>query len=468
MTTTKTTRFILAVVALATVLNLRAQTSSAPQGINYQSVARNASGQILTNQQIALEITIHDTTSGGAIVYREHHTVVTNAFGTFSVVVGGGSIITGTLGGINWGASDKYMEVGMDFSGGTSYTSMGVSKLNSVPYALYAGSSSGDITNLKYDTAGFLNIQTASHLYTPVKGTWLTGGNGNLSTTNNYLGTTDNIDIAFIRGAKEAVRYTTGGAMLATGDAATGVTPASGAGKRMMWIPAKGAFRAGTVTGTAWNDANIGANSTALGNDAMAFGANSVAIGNNAVALYNNSIAMGNGVITKATNSMVIGTYNDTSAAATGSISQSDVLFQVGNGTASSRGNALTVGKSGQVIASQLLVSQSMSLSDTLMNVSGNFTITPNYTYYRINSAVGQSAAQLTMNSGNRPGQVILIECVSGNGTGHGIRLVDGTATRMNLTSSYGGGPIDLAYTDTMMLLWDGNTWIQIGGSTNN
>ncbi len=54
-----------------------------------------------------------------------------------------------------------------------------------------------------------------------------------------------------------------GGAVLFDGTA--GTTPTSGAGTRLMWIPAKAAFRAGAVTGTQWDDASIGLNTTVAG-----------------------------------------------------------------------------------------------------------------------------------------------------------------------------------------------------------
>ncbi|MCB0519685.1 MAG: tail fiber domain-containing protein [Lewinellaceae bacterium] len=41
----------------------------------------------------------------------------------------------------------------------------------------------------------------------------------------------------------------------------TGSTPVSGAGTRLMWIPAKSAFRAGVVSGTQWDNINVGTNS---------------------------------------------------------------------------------------------------------------------------------------------------------------------------------------------------------------
>jgi hypothetical protein len=82
------------------------------------------------------------------------------------------------------------------------------------------------------------------------------------------------------------------GAILATG--ASAGTPVSGAGIRMMWIPARGAFRAGNVDGSQWDDANIGNLSTAMGNTAKASGIASTAMGFYTIASGQNSFAIGN------------------------------------------------------------------------------------------------------------------------------------------------------------------------------
>lgn len=73
----------------------------------------------------------------------------------------------------------------------------------------------------------------------------------------------------------------------------TGKVPASGAGARMMWYPAKGAFRAG-YTGTEWDDVNIGYFSTAIGTGTIASGYMSTAMGNGTIANGTSSVAMGN------------------------------------------------------------------------------------------------------------------------------------------------------------------------------
>ncbi len=109
-----------------------------PQGINYQAVARNQAGNILPNTAISLRLSIHDGSSTGTVVYQETHNVTTNQLGIFSVVIGGGLLPQGTFTGINWATGSKFLQVELDAAGGTNYTTMGNSQLQSVPYALYA------------------------------------------------------------------------------------------------------------------------------------------------------------------------------------------------------------------------------------------------------------------------------------------------------------------------------------------
>lgn len=82
------------------------------------------------------------------------------------------------------------------------------------------------------------------------------------------------------------------GGFLSTG-VATGFTIPSGAGTRFMWIPDKGAFRAGLVLGTEWDSTNIGADSTAFGVANTASGDNSFATGSSNTASGSESMAAG-------------------------------------------------------------------------------------------------------------------------------------------------------------------------------
>lgn len=107
-----------------------------PQGINYQAVARDASGAELTNQALTIQLSIISDTSSTAISWQETHAVNTNNFGLFSVVIGQG-VSTGvgsssTFDVVNWGSSSHYIKI--EING----VDMGTTQLMSVPYSLYS------------------------------------------------------------------------------------------------------------------------------------------------------------------------------------------------------------------------------------------------------------------------------------------------------------------------------------------
>lgn len=133
---------ILFLVLMAAAIVTQAQ---APNAIPYQAVARNAAGNLVANQNIAVRFSIRDGSAGGTIVYQERHTPTTNALGLFDVNVGQGSVLSGTFAGINWGSGAKFIQVELDPAGGTSYIDMGTSQMMSVPYALYALEAGGSL-----------------------------------------------------------------------------------------------------------------------------------------------------------------------------------------------------------------------------------------------------------------------------------------------------------------------------------
>jgi hypothetical protein len=94
-------------------------------------------------------------------------------------------------------------------------------------------------------------------------------------------------------GIPTSIRLQADGGFLAGGAIDNGTIPATGAGARMMWFPARAAIRAGSVTGTQWDEANIGQHSTALGRNTIASGFGSTALGSNATATGFGSVALG-------------------------------------------------------------------------------------------------------------------------------------------------------------------------------
>ncbi len=128
-------RSILAIICASVLLNTNAQS---PEAFNYQAVVRDASGQPLVNQSIALRMGIAEKTPTGTLAYQEKHNVTTTANGTVSIQAGGGAVLLGSFGNINWGEDAHFLIVDLDPNGGSSYSNIGIQQLISVPYALHA------------------------------------------------------------------------------------------------------------------------------------------------------------------------------------------------------------------------------------------------------------------------------------------------------------------------------------------
>ena len=129
------------ILSLAFNFILKAQ---APQGFNYQAVARTSTGVAVTNQAIGLQIRLLQGSSSGTAVYTETHSVTSNNIGLLNVVVGLGNT-TDNFSTINWANGPYFIEISMDITGASTYVLMGTQQLMSVPYALYAanGGTSG-------------------------------------------------------------------------------------------------------------------------------------------------------------------------------------------------------------------------------------------------------------------------------------------------------------------------------------
>ena len=119
------------------------QAQVPPEAFNYSAVARDANSNPIANSTIGIQMSILMGSPTGNTVYQENHFVNTDDYGLFNLIVGGGSIISGTIADIDWSLDDYYLQVGMDANGGTNFLNMGSTQLLSVPYALYAKSAGG-------------------------------------------------------------------------------------------------------------------------------------------------------------------------------------------------------------------------------------------------------------------------------------------------------------------------------------
>ncbi|WP_395052010.1 hypothetical protein [Flavobacterium sp.] len=112
--------------------------AQAPQKMSYQAVVRNTANTLISNTAVGVKISVLQTSVSGTVVYAERHTPTTNANGLATFEIGGGTVLTGTIAGINWATGPYFIKTETDPTGGTNYTISGTSQLASVPYALFA------------------------------------------------------------------------------------------------------------------------------------------------------------------------------------------------------------------------------------------------------------------------------------------------------------------------------------------
>ena len=139
------------------VVSLFAQ---APQKFSYQAVLRDAGGNLAANQNVSVRISIVQENEYGASVYVETHSVTTNANGLVTIEVGAGNPILGSFADIDWSYGSYYLKSEVDPAGGNNYSITGVQQLLSVPYALYAGNTTGGFSGDYNDLINTPDIPT--------------------------------------------------------------------------------------------------------------------------------------------------------------------------------------------------------------------------------------------------------------------------------------------------------------------
>jgi len=125
--------------------------SQVPQGLNYQALASDQTGNPLRNATLQVKISILSDTIVPVTVWEELHPVVkTGSNGVFSLVVGSGSrqpaSTAALFKNINWTASQLFIKTQIYYQG--VWKSMGSAKLWTVPYAMVSGGVAGNITKL--------------------------------------------------------------------------------------------------------------------------------------------------------------------------------------------------------------------------------------------------------------------------------------------------------------------------------
>ena len=174
---------------LSFCFTIAAQT--VPQGINYQAVARDNTGQVLADHNLLLQVSLMERGERQG-AYIEYHDVVTNNVGLFTLVVGEGMPMEKEFSAVDWSSGEVWIELSMDADGDGSFDLVHSSKLLSVPYALHAESAA----RLK----GSDGEQRAGQEY------WAIYGNKNLDPDIHFMGNGDSVDVVFRTDNTERMR----------------------------------------------------------------------------------------------------------------------------------------------------------------------------------------------------------------------------------------------------------------------
>ena len=122
-------KVLLFITLFGVALSLHAQ---APQGINYQAVARNTAGAPITGTSVNVGFKIREG-SNGPVIYDETHTgASTGTTGLFTLTIGQGQASVGTFSSVPWATGTKFLEVLINGA------PAGTQQMMSVPYALHA------------------------------------------------------------------------------------------------------------------------------------------------------------------------------------------------------------------------------------------------------------------------------------------------------------------------------------------
>jgi hypothetical protein len=126
---------------LAIVLFTIGVFAQAPQRISYQAVVRNSSNALVASTPIGMQISILQGSDTGPALYVETHTPTTNVNGLVTIEIGGGTVVSGSLGAIDLKSGPFFVKSEIAVTAPlTTYTITGTSQLLSVPYAMYAES----------------------------------------------------------------------------------------------------------------------------------------------------------------------------------------------------------------------------------------------------------------------------------------------------------------------------------------
>ncbi len=184
-------------------------SQTVPNGMKYQAIARDLDGEVMSNQEVALQIRLQSSLETPEIYYTEQHRPTTNQFGLFSIVIGEGIVVKGDFNEIPWSTGEVWIEIAISEDNTANFKTISNSQLYAVPYAFHANTASSVESNKGPDGPGNGNV-------------WKLVGNTNTDPNEDKLGTADETDLNIVTNDIVRLKITSEGNSLITGDLTVG------------------------------------------------------------------------------------------------------------------------------------------------------------------------------------------------------------------------------------------------------
>tara|TARA_Y100000385_G_scaffold115780_1_gene120474 strand:+ start:1395 stop:3239 length:1845 start_codon:yes stop_codon:yes gene_type:complete len=130
---------------LTSLISVSSFAQKLPQGIAYQAVAvkespysvagENPQAIYWSNKDIKVQFTILDQYPNPTDTYQEFHSITTDDYGVFNLIIGQGTVISGNFETIPWELGTAHLQVEIDFENDDNYTVTSFERFWSVPYA---------------------------------------------------------------------------------------------------------------------------------------------------------------------------------------------------------------------------------------------------------------------------------------------------------------------------------------------
>ena len=134
--------FAKALFAVALIVAAAMQTT-AQESFAYQAVIRDGEGNLITNSEVELKFSL---LNGGKTQYAETQKAKANQYGNISVMIGAGEKTEGDFAKVPWNTLDITLKVEVKPAGSDKFIELGQTKINPVPYAMYAAQGGGAAT----------------------------------------------------------------------------------------------------------------------------------------------------------------------------------------------------------------------------------------------------------------------------------------------------------------------------------